>query len=69
MLGADRQALVICDVGAIDRPDAVTVDAIAQLQLTAKRMGCLLLLKDVRPRLRELIELSGLSEALPSSRT
>lgn len=66
-LESDRRALVICDVGAITQPDAATVDAIARLQLTAKRMDRLLRLRDVCPRLQELIDLAGLSEVLPAS--
>ena len=64
-----RGATVICDVGAICQPDASIVDVIARLQLTAKRMGCVLRLRDVRPRLRELIDLAGLQETLPATKS
>ena len=31
---------VVRDVGALAEPDAITVDALARLQLTARRVGC-----------------------------
>ena len=31
---------VVCDVGALAEPDAITIDALARLQLTARRVGC-----------------------------
>ncbi len=40
------------------------VDALARLQLEARRRGVALLLYDVTDDLRELIELAGLTQAL-----
>jgi hypothetical protein len=31
---------VVCDVGALVVPDGVAVDALARLQLAARRRGC-----------------------------
>ena len=64
-LEKDQTSIVICDVGSITQPDATIVDAIARLQLTARRMDCVLHLKDVCPRLRELLDLAGLADVIP----
>jgi hypothetical protein len=45
--------------------DAVTLDALARLQLTACRCGFRLCLHGSSPALRELIAFAGLDDALP----
>jgi ABC-type transporter Mla MlaB component len=57
--------VILCDVGGIVDPDAVAVDAVARLQLTAKRLGCELHLRGAGAELLELIALAGLSEIVP----
>lgn len=57
--------LVVCDVGAIAEPDAVTVDALARLQLTARRVGRRIHLRRACDELEELLALMGLSDVLP----
>jgi anti-anti-sigma regulatory factor len=57
--------VVICDVRAITSPDASTIDVLARLQLMARRLGCGIHLYGAHPRLRDLLLLTGLSEALP----
>jgi anti-anti-sigma regulatory factor len=57
--------VVICDVRGITSPDANTIDVLARLQLMARRLGCGIRLYGAHPRLRELLLLTGLSEALP----
>ena len=57
-------ASVVCDVSAVARPDAVTVEALARLRLTARRLGCDLRIRGVDPRLRTLIAFVGLADAL-----
>ena len=52
-----------CDVAGVD-PDAVTVDALARLQLAAKRVGCEVRLYNASVDLRTLIEFMGLREVL-----
>ena len=52
--------LVICDVGALVRPDAVAVDLLARLQLTARRLGAAICLRDPSAELCELIAFMGL---------
>ena len=50
-----------CDVSSIIEPDAVTVDALARLQLTARRLGRQVRVQHASPALRELLALMGLS--------
>src|SRR5262245_60911897 len=52
-----------CDVAGVE-PDAVTVDALARLQLAASRRGCSIRLCHPSPALLELVELMGLSNVL-----
>jgi hypothetical protein len=52
------------DAAGLDA-DAVTLDALARLQLAARRCGFELRLRGSSPELRELIEFAGLCEALP----
>jgi anti-anti-sigma regulatory factor len=54
---------VPCDVRRLP-VDAATVDALARLQLAAKRRGCRIGLCNAPPALLELIELMGLTEVL-----
>ena len=52
------------DVAWILRPDVHAVDALARLQLAAKRRGCTLVLQNVSSELAELVELMGLGPTL-----
>jgi anti-anti-sigma regulatory factor len=61
---ADR---LVCDVGAVVAPDAVTVDALARIQLTARRLGRRVWLRHASPELEDLLALMGLSDAVPVS--
>lgn len=64
LLRAQGPGAVLCDVRGID-PDAVTVDALAQLQLAARRLGCRVRLCNASEALLELVELMGLADVLP----
>ena len=55
---------VACDVGALAEPDAITVDALARLQLTARRVGCTVELRSACEELEDLLALTGLLEVL-----
>jgi ABC-type transporter Mla MlaB component len=57
--------LVACDVGALTRLDAGVVDAIARLQLTARRLGRSIRLRHASSELRQLLDLCGLRDAVP----
>ena len=64
LLAATLPQEIVCDVGAIAHPDAGTIDALARLQLTTKRLGGRLRLRHVGKELRELLELAGLDDVL-----
>lgn len=57
--------VVVCDVGAPVRADAVTLDALARLQLAARRRGCRVVLRNASSDLLALLELVGLSDIVP----
>ena len=59
---------VACNVAGVD-PDAVTVDALARLQLAACRRGCRVVLCNASDPLLELVELMGLSNVLSERRS
>jgi ABC-type transporter Mla MlaB component len=56
---------LLCDVGALDEPDAETVEALARLQLTALRMGRRVRLRAACGDLLDLLALVGLEDAIP----
>jgi ABC-type transporter Mla MlaB component len=55
---------LVCDVEHIPIPDAVTVDALARLQLTVRRVGRDMRLEHAPPELLDLLAFMGLSEAI-----
>lgn len=56
-------AVVLCDVAGL-ASNAVAVDALARMQLTARRVGGRIRLRRISPELDELLSFAGLSEAL-----
>jgi ABC-type transporter Mla MlaB component len=56
--------VALCDVTGI-APDAVTVDALARLQLGARRQGCTVRLQNATAELRALVAFMGLTDVLP----
>jgi ABC-type transporter Mla MlaB component len=52
-----------CDVAGVPA-DAVTVDALARLQLAARRRGCRVRLRNASPELRDLVAFVGLGDVL-----
>ena len=56
--------LALCDVSSVE-PDAVTVDALARLQLAARRYGCKVRLRSASDELLELVAFMGLTDVLP----
>ena len=54
---------VLCDVQGVE-PDAVTVDALARLQLAAHRNGRTVRLQNASPELIELVEFMALDSVL-----
>ena len=60
---SNRPAVVACDVRDV-APDAVTVEALARLQLAARRRGCRVRLRGASPELAELVAFMGLADVL-----
>jgi hypothetical protein len=58
---------VICDVGAVVSPDAVTIEVLARLHLTALRLGYRIVLRDTGAELADLLNFAGLCDAIPSA--
>src|SRR5688500_4644789 len=61
--------LVVCDVGGLRDPDCVAVDALARLQLTARRSGSRVRLRSVSTERGALLRFVGLRESLSPSET
>lgn len=61
---SNLESVVLCDVQGVD-PDVVTVDALARLQLAARRTGCQVRLRQASDELLELVAFMGLSDVLP----
>ncbi|HET9610556.1 MAG TPA: STAS domain-containing protein [Acidimicrobiales bacterium] len=57
--------LVVCDVRALGAADGVVVDALARLQLAARRRGCRVALRHASIDLLGLLALAGLSDIVP----
>jgi ABC-type transporter Mla MlaB component len=66
-LAESGATLALCDVHGVE-PDAVTVDALARLQLAARRCGCQVGLRHASDDLLDLIAFMGLRDVVPESR-
>jgi ABC-type transporter Mla MlaB component len=64
LLAAAAADVAFCDVAGV-AADAVTVDALARLQLAARRAGCQVRLRHASDELRELLAFMGLRDVLP----
>lgn len=67
LLERDDAHLVICDAGVLTDVDLVAVDALARLQLTARRLGREFRVRGASWRLRALLVLTGLYDTVPTS--
>ena len=65
LLEGSGAEVALCDVRGVE-PDAVTVDALARLQLAARRHGCQVRLRHASTALLELLAFMGLREVLPN---
>jgi len=64
-VSSDPPVAPVLGVDATDLgDDAVTLDALARLALTARRCGFRVVVRDASPELVDLIELAGLTETL-----
>lgn len=64
LLETSDAEVALCDVAGVD-PDAVTVDALARLQLAARRHGCQVRLRYASSELLELLAFMGLHDVVP----
>ncbi|WP_217161790.1 STAS domain-containing protein [Streptomyces sp. AC512_CC834] len=60
LLEATRAGVVVCDVGGLGPPGLAVVDLLARLELTARRSGGRIRLRDPDPALHSLLDLVGL---------
>ena len=63
LLEGHRAGVALCDVHGVD-VDAVTVDALARLQLAARKHGCQVRLRHASSELLDLVAFMGLSDVL-----
>ena len=64
LLDQARADVAVCDVSGVGA-NAATVDALARLQLAARRHGCQVRLRHASDELLELLDFMGLSDVLP----
>ena len=65
LLERSAASVALCDVAGV-AADAVTVDALARLQLAARRHRCLIRLQGASAGLRDLVAFMGLEDVLTS---
>lgn len=68
LLQGDATTDLVCDIAIFERPCAVLLDALARLELVAKRLERSMHLRNASPDMRALLGLTGLAEVLPQSR-
>jgi anti-anti-sigma regulatory factor len=64
VLVEDGREVVLGSIGDTIRCDLALVDELLKLQLITKRLGWTIRIVDVRPELRELFDLVGLTECV-----
>jgi ABC-type transporter Mla MlaB component len=64
LLQASGAPIALCDVSGV-LPDAVTVDALARLQLAARGYRCQVRLRNASPELLDLVAFMGLADVVP----
>jgi len=63
LLEASTADVAVCDVRGVE-PDAVTVDALARLQLAARRHRCRVILRNASAELLDLVSFMGLEDVV-----
>jgi ABC-type transporter Mla MlaB component len=58
--------VITLDLSGVVEPDAVALDGLARMQLTARRMGRAIRLRHVRPQMRALLAFAGLTDVIAS---
>ena len=66
LLEASTADVAVCDVRDVE-PDAVTVDALARLQLVARRQRCRVILRNASEELVDLVAFMGLEDVLTAT--
>src|SRR4051795_295640 len=66
MLTTSAPSVVLCDVEGV-AADAVTVDALARLQLAARRHSCQVRLRRASRELLDLVAFMGLRDVIPDT--
>lgn len=56
--------VVTCDLAGLSNPDCATVEGLARLQLTARRLGCTVRLRNASDELHDLLALVGLCDVV-----
>jgi ABC-type transporter Mla MlaB component len=64
LLELSGAGIAVCDVRGVE-PNAVTADALARLQLAARRRDCRVRLRSASADLLDLLAFMGLSDVLP----
>ena len=64
LLEGSAADVAFCDVGNV-APDAVTVDALARLQLAARSRRCQVRLRNASSELLDLVSFMGLRDVMP----
>jgi ABC-type transporter Mla MlaB component len=67
LLSSSGATVALCDLRRV-APDAVTVEALARLQLAARRSGCVVRLRNAGDELVELAAFMGLHDVIPAAR-
>ncbi|HJT37430.1 MAG TPA: STAS domain-containing protein [Actinomycetota bacterium] len=65
LLELSTAEVALCEVRDMTDPDAVTVEALARLQLLAQRRGCRVSLVNASHELHDLIAFMGLTDVIP----
>ena len=65
LLERSGAGVALCDVDELVKPDAVAIDALARLQLAARRAGGCVELRRAPPELLDLLAFAGLDGVVP----
>jgi ABC-type transporter Mla MlaB component len=64
---SDGSRVIVVAVEGLERADLAVVDALARLQLAARRLGCSIRLRNANAELRALLDLVGLADVVPDA--
>jgi hypothetical protein len=61
-----ERVMLVVDVDSLTRPDLALIDALARLQLAARRLGGTIRIRNASKDLEGLLALAGLDQVLPA---